>query len=357
MKIAIDGSTLNSQKTGLGQYVFPILVELIQQRPSDEFIIYGHHDMDFPKLPRVTFKTCPFKIKSPLFQNIYIQFQLIKDKPNVFWATTGFIPLLAPLFTKTIITIFDHVYLYEPDTMSYFGYYARKWFQPLSARLSQKIVTISQSTANELYKNYHRKADAVARPVIDPIYFSKEISSECMQKYSLEKGYFLCIGTLEPRKNIVTLVKSYLMASAQYDLPALVIAGTKGWKDNEITKLKNDLDKNKKIQFLGFVPQNLMPCLYKNACIFFFPSLYEGFGMPVLESLIMETPVVTSHHPSLHEASQNQAIHIEPTIGNLYEIFKKYSDNSLVINKKPTLQLMSIQETASIYNQLIDELA
>ena len=145
---------------------------------------------------------------------------------------------------------------------------------------------------------------------------AKEIEKEIKEKvskYGIEPEYILFLGTLEPRKNIITLIKAYGELSDEIrDRHPLVIGGKKGWLYEDIFQEVRKCSLEKKVIFLDYIQQLDLPALYNGASIFVFPSLYEGFGLPPLEAMACGKPVITSNVSSLPEVIGDAGILIEP---------------------------------------------
>ena len=131
------------------------------------------------------------------------------------------------------------------------------------------------------------------------------------EKYKINKKYILFVGTLQPRKNIVRLIEAFSKIHHQQQLN-LVIVGKKGWMYEEILEAPKQYGIENQIKFLEFVPDEDLSLLYKNALCFVLPSLYEGFGLPVLEAMTQGCPVITSNVSSLPEAGGDAALYVNP---------------------------------------------
>ncbi len=199
------------------------------------------------------------------------------------------------------------------------------------ARKAKKIIAVSESTKNDLVELYNVNPDRV-----EVIYSGiNEVSSTKYQvlsmeekktkilnvrkKYSLPEIYILYLGTLEPRKNIIGLVKAYelfrskfIIHNSKSIIPNLVIAGSKGWLYDDIFETINKSSQKENIILTGFIKEEDKPFLYSLANLFVYPSFYEGFGFPPLEAMSFGVPVITSNISSLPEAVSDAAIMIDP---------------------------------------------
>lgn len=224
------------------------------------------------------------------------------------------------------------------------------------AEQADKIIAVSASTKQDLVEIY-----GIAPDKIKVIYsgLSMKVKKEVLpqekiyvkKKYGLPDNYILYLGTLEPRKNIVSLLKAFDRlkqedAFKNSDLK-LVIAGAKGWLYNEIFTTAQAYSSRGDIVFTGFVEDRYKPALYRGAKLFVYPSFYEGFGFPPLEAMAKGTPVVTSNISSIPEAVENAAITVNPT--NPDELYRAMKE---ILTDPKLASLLSVQgyERAKIFD-------
>jgi glycosyltransferase involved in cell wall biosynthesis len=157
---------------------------------------------------------------------------------------------------------------------------------------------------------------------------------------SLPKRYILSVGTLQPRKNYVRLVEAFSSLRnsfpSEYSDVSLLIVGKKGWLYDEILESVDRFGVSSSVQFLDFVPDSLLPLLYKNAECFVLPSLYEGFGLPVVEAMTYSCPVVVSNVSSLPEIAGKAGVYVEPeTVESIKEgMHKALKEKNTPVGKK-----------------------
>jgi len=186
------------------------------------------------------------------------------------------------------------------------------------------IVAVSENTKRDLVELFNIPAEKikVIYPGAGNLAPARPIDlEETQKKYHLPADYFLYVGNLEPRKNVASIILAFdqfLAEHPEYNSYGLVLAGSKGWKFNDVfSAWKSALNKDK-IQLLGYVSETEKNCLFARARILIYPSFYEGFGFPVLEAMAAGVPVITSTNSSLPEVAQDAAILINPF--NLAEI-------------------------------------
>lgn len=187
-----------------------------------------------------------------------------------------------------------------------------------AVKKSSKILTISQATADDLASLFpESKGKTVVMPLAADDHFKpypKKETDTAAKKFKLTKPYIFFAGTLEPRKNLVQLIRSYAeLPEAVRDTYDLVLVGKKGWDYESIFNAIDQLDLNDRIHHLDYVADQDLARLYAGAEVFAFPSLYEGFGLPILEAMQSGTPVITSDLSSLPEVGGQAVEYIDPT--------------------------------------------
>ena len=324
--IYCDLQFLKGRKTGVGFYTEQLFKGLIKNNKNIyKGIIYG----------RETFKS--LELKNELGLNIlhkkipYYSYEGIKNK--VFWSFFPFkinkffedkvdiyhcfytnIP--SKISSKLIITVHDIIPILYPelcpnkiDKEKYLNDLKKKC---LKANL---IITVSEYSKQDIinYLGIEASKIRIVPPGIDlknyDLVEEKEIS-RVKEKYDLNDKFILFLGALEPKKNIINIIKGFERANLKNI--KLVIAGGKGWKYEEIFETYKNSSYKKNIQMLDYIAEEDKIALYKGAELFIFPSLYEGFGMPVLEAMASGIPVITSNISSLPEVAGKAAILVNP---------------------------------------------
>lgn len=237
------------------------------------------------------------------------------------WADiTHFFNYIVPpgVHGKTVVTVHDMVLHAYPETMRTRTRILLKTGLKRSMRRADLIVTDSDFSRREITKYYPEFAEKI-RVVpcgVDTKRFAPATNAEIAQvraKHSLPKRYFLYLGTLEPRKNLVRLIRAYGRLREKYPkAPPFVLAGGKGWQYEQIFAAAEAENVRGNVIFPAYIPAEDMAALYSGALGFVFPSLYEGFGMPPLEAMACGCPVLTSKAASLPEAVGNAALLCDP---------------------------------------------
>jgi glycosyltransferase involved in cell wall biosynthesis len=232
------------------------------------------------------------------------------------------LPLIHP--RRSVVTVHDLGYHYYPEAHTLFQNLYLRWSTRHNARVASRVVADSQATRQDLLRWVGIGADKVA--VVYPgrdeglaRVVDAEVLAGVRARYGLAGAYLLYVGTLQPRKNLVRLVQAFALLLGSHSssplFPAdlqLVLAGQKGWLYDEILAQVRRLDLAGRVVTTGYVPDQELPALLSGALAFVFPSLYEGFGLPVLEAMACGTPVVCSNTSSLPEVAGEAALMVDP---------------------------------------------
>ena len=330
MRILIDGTTLKLNKTGIANY----LSRIIDQFEVDDFqeIYIISNDKLYYKTNNLRIKFIEFnnyffrKLKGPLFLNSVFYYYCIKLQPDLVWCPNGFIPLL-PLRCKKIVTIHDFTHIFQPNSQYIINRIVRKIFQYLSLIKANLILVDSKSTYNDLlllYSFVNYKIVKILYPYHGVYNINSHIAKFQNAKPLMKSEYIVTVGTIEPRKNIQSLINGFNMYKDKFKNSELklVIIGDKGWKTN--------IDFNfKDIIYTGYISEEYKLNYIRHSIFFIFPSLYEGFGMPIIEAQCLGVPVVNGTHASVNEVANNISISIEMTDHNIFNLLINYNFKNL----------------------------
>jgi glycosyltransferase involved in cell wall biosynthesis len=218
---------------------------------------------------------------------------------------------------KSIVTVHDIIALKFPEYCSTENYLYFNFFLPRSVQNATKIIAVSHTVKNDILQKFNidsEKIDVIYLGINDIFRTSPSLEklAEVKKKYHLPKNFILYVGNIEPKKNIVRLIKSFENLVRHSEIPhSLVIAGKFAWKYGDVLKERRRQDSNR-ILFPGYINQSDLPALYSLADLFVFPSLYEGFGIPPLEAMASNTPVVCSNGGALAEIAGTSACIVDP---------------------------------------------
>jgi glycosyltransferase involved in cell wall biosynthesis len=329
MIIGIDGNEANvGTKVGIGQYASELLKQLYEFKIENlKFKIYLK---SIPKdhMPNAS-NYWEYKVVTPpkFWTQIGLPIHLYttSDKPDMFFSPTHYAPRFCPV--PSVISIMDMSFEYFPELFAKKDLHQLQSWTRYSAKNAAKILTISEASKSDIIKFYNVPEDKVVVTHLglrtDLPTTQKNNMENISKKYGVDKKYILFVGTLQPRKNIERLIEAYSnLRTKNQDLPAgkaglseyeLVIIGKKGWLYEPILEAPKKFNVENSVKFLDFVPDEDMPAFYKNAECYVLPSLYEGFGLPVLEAMKYDCPVLTSNISSLPEAGGDAAVYFDPT--------------------------------------------
>src|SRR3989344_5037969 len=321
MKIWIDGYEANvPQRLGSSQIGFEILKGLEQlDRKNDYTILLPSAPMNDLPNERGGWK---YKVLRPkrLWTRIALPLALFtaRSKPDLLFSPTHYIPRFSPV--KRVVTIFDLSFLHFPEMFNKKDLWQLTNWTKFSLINADHVITISNFSKKDIVKQYNIEKNkiTVAYPGYDKDKFKAQSSKlkieEIKKKYQNEDSYIIYIGTVQPRKNLIRLME----AVAKIDNLILVIVGKttgegkEGWKFEETLDTQRRLGIEDRVKFLGFVPGEDLPYLTGGAKAFVLPSLWEGFGIPVLEAMACGTPVIVSNISSLPEIVGKAGLLVDP---------------------------------------------
>ncbi|HLC94180.1 MAG TPA: glycosyltransferase family 1 protein [Patescibacteria group bacterium] len=309
MKIAVDGNEANvSEKVGVSVYTYNILHYFARRASADlQFVIYLKNPPQ-SDLPTPSAYFAYHVVKGPfLWSQLFLPFNLyLHPQCDVFFSPAHYAPRFCPI--PTVVTIHDVSYLYYPQEFLKKDLYQLKNWTAYSVKKAKKIIAVSETTKKDIMKFYHIPDEKIK--VIHNGYQSIINSKKPTAKS--QQPYILYVGTIQPRKNLITLINafnSFLKEKPDY---RLIIAGKKGWLYEEIFNHVRASHLEHKVIFTGYVSDEEKEVLYTNASLFVLPSLYEGFGIPLLEAMSLGCPVVSSKSSSLPEIGGNACLYFDP---------------------------------------------
>ncbi|MFH1767046.1 MAG: glycosyltransferase family 1 protein [Patescibacteria group bacterium] len=311
--------------SGIGIYTLNVIREMARSAPEVRFLLFASGSeqarANLPKFDEPNIALCvvrwPNRIVSSLLKipkGPGLE-DMMYEKPDV-W----FFPNLNIIRTRLpyVVTIHDMSFRIFPE---FFTQKDLAWHRAVNAkRLLKKathVVAVSESTKHDLEKYYQISKDkiTVAYHGAQKRFHNSEEPQDknFLREHNIDFPYLLSLCTLEPRKNIESILEAYDdWQESNQNETHLVIAGGAGWKTDGIEEVFEKLKHQDKIHFLGYVPDNHKPALYRHASALLFPSFYEGFGLPALEAMASGTPVITSFTGSMPEVVGDAAIMVDP---------------------------------------------
>jgi glycosyltransferase involved in cell wall biosynthesis len=310
--IAIDGSrAFLAKRTGIEEYSYQLLMHLREVLEQEAVVVYIRADqkVDFALPVKWRVK----KLWAPrLWTQVRLSFELLLHRPRVLLVPAHTAPLVC--FTKTVVVVHGLEYEFCPDAYSWWSRIMMRWMICSSAKAAAQVVCVSESTKRDLMCLYGI-AEAKITVVYEgcAIHQSKENQKKNLVKGSIHNPYFLFIGRIEARKNIVRFIEAFELFKETYQTShQLVLAGKGGYGYEAIREKKAQSFYAKDIVELGYVSEKEKWQLLQGAEVFLFATLYEGFGLPVLEAQAVGVPVITSSTSSLPEVAGEGAIVVDP---------------------------------------------
>jgi len=317
MFIGIDASrAVTSQRTGTEAYAFFLIQALLSLTAGQDYRLCLYFNQPppaghFPDLPHVEYRILP---QAHLWTHVRLAGELQRQPPGVFFTPAHVIP-----FTYrgcSVATVHDLGYHYFPAAHTRRQLAYLKLSTRSNGRLSRKLIADSQATKADLVRFYNLKPDKIeviypgVDPALNPVTNTTRLKT-VQRKYAINGPYLLFIGTLQPRKNLVRLIQAYAASGLPHQL---VLAGKLGWRSGsilgEISRLTPII--RQRLLLPGFIADDDKAALISGATALLYPSLYEGFGFPLLEGQACGTPVIAAKTSSLPEIAGDAALLVDP---------------------------------------------
>jgi glycosyltransferase involved in cell wall biosynthesis len=316
MRIAFDGSTLRPGRTGVGYYTEHLLEHLVTCTSDDEWMVVSNRSVETtqPLPAHVRVSTSPWRVPRLVWMQTLVPRELRRLGADVVHFTNGMMPIASSI--PTVVTIHDMSLTLYPRYHPPRRVLLNRPLVNLAARRADAIITVSESARRDIVRLYgvapsrvhvvHEAAAPHFTRVVDPGRLQRVRTD-----YGLNDRFILYVGTIEPRKNLPMLIEAFARRKRSGNLPhQLVCAGPYGWLCADVERLIDRLHLRDQIRFTGYVSFDDLPALYSMAEIFVFPSVYEGFGLPVIEAMACGTPVITADVPALTEVAGGAAVHV-----------------------------------------------
>lgn len=369
MRIGLEISPLALNVSGIPNYILRLLRGFASIDEENQYFLYTNRPVPFDLGLPDNFKTVILNKPLPRFQlwfQIELPLRLKKDRIDIFHDLFSRLPLV--LSVPGVITVHD------------LSGYKMPWFHkrkthltnlmyPTFIKNASEIIAVSKFTADELLSCFPEVSGktTVIHEAAPPGY--SEVTDELeldriRKKFNLPSKFFMFLGTLEPRKNLSRLLEAFLQVADT--IPhSLVISGAIGWKTKELFNKLKESDKKERIQLTGFVEREDIPGLISLAEAFIYPSLYEGFGLPVLEAMACGTPVITSNTSSMPEISGDAALLVDPlstaSISNAIETLAHDENKRNALREKGLRRAgefsweRTARETLRVYERVISK--
>lgn len=317
MRIAFDGTTLCPGRTGVGYYTEHLLHHLAEEADADEIVVISNRPIDTtrPLPPRVAVAAGRRRLPRVVWMQAAVPRLLRRLQPDVVHFTNGMLPVASAV--PTVVTIHDMSLTLYPRYHPARRVLLNRPLVNVAARRADAIITVSQSARRDIVRLYgiapervhvvHEAAAPNFQPIVD-----RALLARVRASYRLPERFILYVGTIEPRKNLPALIDAFAARRRDGGLARhLVCVGPYGWLSRGIERRIEQLGIRDAVQFTGYVPFEDLPALYSLADLFVFPSLYEGFGLPVVEAMACGTPVITGKVAALAEVAGGAVHHVE----------------------------------------------
>ncbi|MCK4504465.1 MAG: glycosyltransferase family 4 protein [Candidatus Aegiribacteria sp.] len=316
MRIGMEISPLIWEMSGIPNYILRLLNGLASIDSENEYFLYTNRPIPFDMGLPGNFRTVVLNRPSPRFQlwfQLALPLRLKKDRIDLFHGLYYRLPIVLPV--PGVLTVHDLSGYLFPRFHTGKAHLVNLMY-PVFVKKASRIIAVSEFTAKELKNNFPDASEKITviheapPPDYTPVR-DKSILEKVRKRFSLPERFFLFLGTLEPRKNLTGLLDAFY--SVADSIPqSLVISGGTGWKTGHIfEKLQKGVSEGK-VFLTGHIDRADVQALLSMAEFFVYPSLYEGFGLPVLESMACGTPVITSSVSSMPEIAGKAALLIDP---------------------------------------------
>ena len=327
MPIALNAQLLSSsagyRSAGINRVLQQLLTELPNVPGDERYLVYAPYSEPNRRLlarPRMRSRLTRLPVERPpvriAWEQTVLPVELLRERAELLHAL-GFVSPFG-WRGKTVVTVYDLSFLRFPEVYNRANRVYLSTFTPPSLRRADRVITISEDARRDVVELCGVAPERVTAILLAADESLQPASPEAVRafrtRHNLPERFVLYQGTLQPRKNLETLVRAYGMLRAQgSDDHILVLAGPRGWQYDSIFELTRQLGLEDAVRFPGFVPDEDQPLWYSSATVFAFPSRYEGFGLPLLEAMACGAPVVSSSSSSLPEVVGDAGLLVDPS--------------------------------------------
>lgn len=317
LKVGVDARLLCLPPTGIGRYTVELCNHLCRRELEVVCYLPGPVSSAYSLDERIKLRVGRGGGEAPkiLWSQTKLPQWAASDSVDVLWGPSHRLPFRLPAATARVVTIHDLVWRKYPQTMRKSTLWAERILMPPAIRSADRVVVDSASTAADLCREFPRCADKVriVYPGVGLEQCGNTVGLQFLAKFGISRPFFLFVGTLEPRKNLERLISAYALVPAETRAKAqMVIVGGRGWGGLQLPRLFKDQGLSNDVVSTGYVTDAQLSALYTEARFLAMPSLYEGFGFPVLEALSRGTPALVSGVSSLPEVGGDACFVVDP---------------------------------------------
>ena len=318
MIVGYDGTSLHGEISGVGYYTARLMDTLANGAGDgviERLVVLSHRALQLPNRGRVQvqvygrhhFPVCL------LWMQVVLPWILRRLKPDLVHFTNYQAPLASGV--PYVVSFHDMTLSLFPECHPLRRRLVFSKLRPFVARRARLVLVPSESTRRDIVRILGvdparvRVIPYAASPRFRPV----EAGPQRLETaYGVRPSYFLYVGNLEPRKNLTRSLRAFASVAPSLAEHCFVIVGQRGWKYQEMLREAERVELKGRVRFLGYVPENDLPLFYRHATALVYPSLYEGFGLPVVEAMACGTPVLTSRSSSLTEIAEGAALLVDP---------------------------------------------
>jgi glycosyltransferase involved in cell wall biosynthesis len=321
MSIYVDVSAAVHAKAGIGRYAGSLARALVASEPGRFALFYNRTEGTRPPpgledVPARTIRAGykPWRMAVWLGHVARVGFNRLVPDAELFHATEHLLPPLRGV--PTILTVHDMIFKLFPEHQKPLNYWYLNATMPLYCRRAGAIITVSEASKRDMVSHYGLDPERItvvyeaASPEFGPVAQAKV--DEARRRYGLPEQFCLHVGTIEPRKNLIRLIDALQQLRDEGLRIPLVVTSARGWLYDDFFRHLEALEVRDAVHFTGYIPGPDLPLLYSAATTLALPSVYEGFGLPLLEAMACGTPVVSSNASSLPEIGGQAALYFDP---------------------------------------------
>ena len=311
MRIAVDAKLLANPGTGIGRYTLSLLSHMVPM--GHQWLLYGERpfDVSLPASPRVLarYGNAPEgSLKGLWWSQIGYRRWAIQDVVDLFWSPRHHLPLSLPESLPRVVTIHDLVWRQFPETMPRRRLWLERALMGPSVQAADRVICVSRFTASEISRFY-----PAAMGKCEVIHCGVEETGRTQApQVPLPGEFLLFVGTLEPRKNLPRLLRAFARLRDEPTVPPLLIVGSQGWGHEDLPEMIAAEGLEDRVLLTGYLDEAELQWVYSRAKCLLMPSLYEGFGLPVLEAMQHGVPVIVGSTSSLPEVAGDAGLLVNP---------------------------------------------